>query len=252
MKTTTPLNQYQQANAAMRIDGYYEPPRDAKDVPARFEAAREKALAQMRAAVAHVEGMSIEQFLAGRRYKMPPVSEHATPPKPHADLMAEIAALEHELEQARSIIGSLHSALNDASSVVDKGDDEDYAYQAELESGKAFLEEARVRGQAGAGDPGGSAGLSAARLASMRSFSDQDLVDALVLRDCAVVALLPEDLWHGGRADTPEASAALVTQLSPEAIQEALTPALWAEVDKQLHRLQAQQQSASPDRPRGS
>lgn len=40
---------------------------------------------------------------------------------------------------ARAVAATLYTALNDASSVVDKGDEEEYKYQAELESGAQLL-----------------------------------------------------------------------------------------------------------------
>lgn len=54
--------------------------------------------------------------------------------------LAEKLKLSQENEaKALSVSSTLYNALNDASSVVDKGDDEDYAYQAELESGAGLL-----------------------------------------------------------------------------------------------------------------
>jgi hypothetical protein len=52
---------------------------------------------------------------------------------------ARIIELEGQLNTARGVASTLYHALDDASSVVDAGDDEDYAYQAELESGASFL-----------------------------------------------------------------------------------------------------------------
>ena len=46
-----------------------------------------------------------------------------------------------EVERLLGVIESLYGALDDASSVVDKSDDEEYAYQAELESAADVLEE---------------------------------------------------------------------------------------------------------------
>lgn len=51
----------------------------------------------------------------------------------------ENSELEAKLSDALGTAGILYHALDDASSVVDKGDDEDYAYQAELETGAALL-----------------------------------------------------------------------------------------------------------------
>lgn len=52
---------------------------------------------------------------------------------------ARIAELEAKLKDALGTVSILYHALDDASSVVDKGADEDYAYQAELETGAALL-----------------------------------------------------------------------------------------------------------------
>jgi hypothetical protein len=54
-------------------------------------------------------------------------------------LQARISELEQQLADAKVTVGILYHALDDASSVVDAGDDEDYAYQAELETGAALL-----------------------------------------------------------------------------------------------------------------
>ena len=55
------------------------------------------------------------------------------------ELAAEIVRLNGELSKARLVVSTLYHALDDASGVVDKGDDEDYAYQAELEQGAELL-----------------------------------------------------------------------------------------------------------------
>lgn len=54
-------------------------------------------------------------------------------------LKGRVAQLEADVSQARVVAGILYGALDDASTVVDKGDDEDYAYQAELEAGAQLL-----------------------------------------------------------------------------------------------------------------
>lgn len=54
-------------------------------------------------------------------------------------LTAEVARLQGELERARGVVSILYGALNDASLVVDASRDEEYAYQAELESAREFL-----------------------------------------------------------------------------------------------------------------
>lgn len=61
---------------------------------------------------------------------------------------------------ARSLVGTLYAALQDASSVVDAGDDEEYAYQAELESARAYLGIEETP----ASTPTGDFGLNAAQL----------------------------------------------------------------------------------------
>lgn len=54
-------------------------------------------------------------------------------------LRVRIAELEQQLADAKGTAGILYHALDDASTVVDPGDDEDYAYQAELEEGAKLL-----------------------------------------------------------------------------------------------------------------
>lgn len=44
-----------------------------------------------------------------------------------------------ERDEASGLVSILYAALNDASSVVDRGDDESYAYQAELEAARGYL-----------------------------------------------------------------------------------------------------------------
>lgn len=61
------MDRYQEANAAFRIDGYYNPPPLASAVPAAFEAARAECLRNMRADVERVERLSWEQFIRGRK-----------------------------------------------------------------------------------------------------------------------------------------------------------------------------------------
>lgn len=56
-----------------------------------------------------------------------------------ANSAARIAELEKSLEETKGVVSILYHALNDASTVVDAGDDEDYAYQAELEAGAECL-----------------------------------------------------------------------------------------------------------------
>jgi hypothetical protein len=51
----------------------------------------------------------------------------------------DIDALIAQLEKGAAIVSTLYAALDDASTVVDAGDDEDYAYQAELQAGARFL-----------------------------------------------------------------------------------------------------------------
>lgn len=53
-----------------------------------------------------------------------------------AHLAAKLAL---RLKEAEGVVSILYAALDDASTVVDKDDGEDYAYQAELEVGAGFL-----------------------------------------------------------------------------------------------------------------
>jgi hypothetical protein len=55
-------------------------------------------------------------------------------------LTPDLDSLRAELADARALIETLIAALDDASSVVDPSDDEEYAYQAELESARVWLE----------------------------------------------------------------------------------------------------------------
>jgi hypothetical protein len=63
----------------------------------------------------------------------------------HADVHAAVARFDPEpaatARKLRDVVGVLVAALDDASSVVDAGEDEAYAYQAELELGRAVLGE---------------------------------------------------------------------------------------------------------------
>lgn len=63
------MNRYQAQNAAVKIDGYYTPPRDGDlaKVGAAFESAKAECLTHLRAAVAHVEQMQIQEFLRNRK-----------------------------------------------------------------------------------------------------------------------------------------------------------------------------------------
>jgi len=54
-------------------------------------------------------------------------------------LEAEVARLNARIADAHGVVSILYGALDDASSVVDAGSDERYAYQAELEAGASFL-----------------------------------------------------------------------------------------------------------------
>lgn len=65
--------------------------------------------------------------------------------------------LQEERDMAVSVVSILHAALNDASSVVDAGENEDYAYQAELEAGNDLLDHMRHTGNSLAGVEGGGA-----------------------------------------------------------------------------------------------
>lgn len=56
-----------------------------------------------------------------------------------AALQACVAELEQQLDRAKGVVSTLYHALDDASTVVDAGDDEDFAYQAELEAGAGLL-----------------------------------------------------------------------------------------------------------------
>jgi hypothetical protein len=56
-----------------------------------------------------------------------------------AVLHTRVAELEKQLENAKGVVSILYHALDDASTVTDAGNDEDYAYQAELEAGAGFL-----------------------------------------------------------------------------------------------------------------
>lgn len=67
------------------------------------------------------------------------VPELPAAPATVEELTAQVAALQAKLADALGTAGILYHALDDASSVVDKGDDEDYAYQAELEAGASLL-----------------------------------------------------------------------------------------------------------------
>ena len=61
------MNQYQAKNAAHKIDGYYTPPHDRDKIKAAFEAAKAECITHLRAALAHVEQMGLEQFLKDRK-----------------------------------------------------------------------------------------------------------------------------------------------------------------------------------------
>ena len=61
------MNQYEAHNAALRIDGYYTPPREPAKVDEAFLAAKSHCQHHMQAAVGHVAQMTAEQFLHARR-----------------------------------------------------------------------------------------------------------------------------------------------------------------------------------------
>lgn len=56
-----------------------------------------------------------------------------------ADAQHEVVVLTRQLEAAKAVARVLYDALDDASGVVDKGDNEDYAYQFALERGAELL-----------------------------------------------------------------------------------------------------------------
>lgn len=60
------MNRYEAQNAAFKIDGYFTPPRNAWQVAAAFEAARAECVRHLRAALAHVEAMQLDEFLKAR------------------------------------------------------------------------------------------------------------------------------------------------------------------------------------------
>lgn len=62
----------------------------------------------------------------------------AEPNGPQA-LQAQIQQLQAQLQRAQGMVSILYGALNDASLVVDASQDEEYAYQAELEAAREFL-----------------------------------------------------------------------------------------------------------------
>ncbi|HWS28313.1 MAG TPA: hypothetical protein VN259_17260 [Xanthomonadales bacterium] len=61
------MNQYEAHNAALRIDGYYTPPRDPEKVEEAFVAAKSDCLHHMQSSVGHVAQMTTTQFLLNRR-----------------------------------------------------------------------------------------------------------------------------------------------------------------------------------------
>lgn len=67
------------------------------------------------------------------------VPELSAAPATVEALTARVAELQAKLDDALGTAGILYHALDDASTVVDKGDDEDYAYQAELKAGASLL-----------------------------------------------------------------------------------------------------------------
>lgn len=60
------MNRYQKTNAATKIDGYYNPPREQARVGAEFDRARNECLGALRAQLEHVEQLTIQEFLAER------------------------------------------------------------------------------------------------------------------------------------------------------------------------------------------
>lgn len=61
------MNRYEAHNAAVRIDGYYTPPREPAKVEEAFLAAKSECLHHMQAAVGHVAQLKTEQFLLDRK-----------------------------------------------------------------------------------------------------------------------------------------------------------------------------------------
>jgi hypothetical protein len=62
------MNQYQQANAARLIEGYYLP-RPNDKMPAAFERAQGDCVAQLRIQLANVEALTLDQYKAALRIK---------------------------------------------------------------------------------------------------------------------------------------------------------------------------------------
>lgn len=62
-----------------------------------------------------------------------------TPNQDAAALQTRVAELERQLAEAKSTAATLYYALDDASTVVDASDNEDFAYQSELEAGAELL-----------------------------------------------------------------------------------------------------------------
>lgn len=82
-----------------------------------FESQHEKAMSALQAAIAREGSTDIE-----------------------AGLQLALVMVERVLPDLRSALTITISALDDASTVVDASDDEDYAYQAELEAGRSVTE----------------------------------------------------------------------------------------------------------------
>ena len=61
------MNRYELENAAVKVDGYYSPPRDADHVERQFRAAQAECVGHLRRQLEQVQALSLEQFLQGRR-----------------------------------------------------------------------------------------------------------------------------------------------------------------------------------------
>lgn len=61
------MNQYERQNAAQKIDGYYNPPRETDKITERFQKAKTECIAHLKNQLENVENMTVDDFIKFRR-----------------------------------------------------------------------------------------------------------------------------------------------------------------------------------------
>lgn len=98
-------NRYQVKSAASKINGYYSPPKEVGKVPMAFQAAKAECLAHLRAALAHVEGLTCEQFIEGWKEGGSKWWSAAEPSVDLQDANNEIACMREDWQKLGEALG---------------------------------------------------------------------------------------------------------------------------------------------------